>query len=71
MLVLDKIRIVEGKSTLMDEFLNMVDPEKKIHTYSYYKDEGFLLDRETGKTMKVTKPKKRKPAFLKVVKEER
>jgi hypothetical protein len=52
-----RLRQLEGKPTLVEEFADMMG----IKTYKLFRDEKgreFLLDSETGKTMRV-KPKRR------------
>lgn len=66
-ILLDKIRRLQGERPLLDVFLDTVDPEGKIQPLTYYPDEGFMLNPATGKTFKVSKPKKRKPSYLNVV----
>ena len=36
-------------------------------TYSYYKNEGILVNRQTGEVTKVEKPKTRVPKYMKVI----
>ena len=56
---LDTIAIMNNQDTLLDRFLKEVDPEGNIHTYTYHEKEGYMYDRNTGKTFKVSKPKKK------------
>lgn len=52
-----RLRQLEGRPTLVEEFADMMG----IKTYKLFRDEKgreFLLDSETGKTMRV-KPKRR------------
>lgn len=63
-LIVDKLRKFENKPSLMESFIDMVDTEHKIDTYTYHEKEGYLYNKNTGKTIKVTKAKKRKPKYL-------
>lgn len=61
--IADDIRHFDGYPGMMEEFLN----DNGVKTYTMHTDNkgnGFLFDNETGKTMKVKKPK---PRYLKVV----
>ena len=65
MIVVDRIVRMMGDKGLMERFLEQVDPEGKVDTYTYHKEEGYMQSNKTGKTFKVRKPK---PDYLKVVK---
>lgn len=58
------IRRLNGQKGVMEEFCS----ENGIPTYSYYEDEGIMIERETGEVVKVEKPKKRIPKYMKIVK---
>lgn len=68
MLLIDRINKAECKPSLMEQFLEIADPEGKIHTYTYHKKEGYMYDNYTGKTFKVSKPKRKIPKYLKILK---
>lgn len=68
MLIIDKIRKLQNKQGLLEEFIQMADTKHEIHTYTLHKEEGYIYDNVTGKTMKIEKPKKKIPKYLKVVK---
>lgn len=57
------IRRLNGQKGVMEEFCE----ENDIPTYSYYEAEGIMVESGTGKAVKVEKPKRRKPKYLKVV----
>lgn len=57
------IRRLNGQKGVMEEFCE----ENDIPTYSYYEAEGVMVESGTGKAVKVEKPKRRKPKYLKVV----
>ncbi len=64
MLCLSEIRQFEGQPSLMEEWA----ADKGIKTYTMYEDgqgNNFMLDGETGKTTKVSRPR---PKYLKLVK---
>ena len=67
MLVYDRIARMQGNLGLMEQFLNEVDPECNVHMYTYHEKEGYMYDTNTGKTFKVSKPKKK--THLKLVKD--
>jgi hypothetical protein len=56
---------LHGKPTFMDDFAEIMD----VDTYTVYKDDkgnNFIVD--DGKTVKLEKPKPRRPRHLKVIK---
>lgn len=63
-LIVDKLRRFENMPSLMESFIDEIDKEHKIDTYTYHEKEGYLYNKNTGKTIKVTKAKKRKPKYL-------
>lgn len=63
MSLISYIRRLNGQKGVMEEFCS----ENGIPTYSYYEDEGIMVERETGEVIKVETPKKRIPKYLKVV----
>ncbi len=67
-IICDRLRRLEGKRSLMEEFLEEFDPEGKIHTYTLHEKEGYMYDNNTGKTFKIEKPKPKKPKQINVVK---
>lgn len=67
-LILDKLLKFEGREGLLEGALRLMDPDGKVDTYTYHKDEGYIYNQRTGKTHKVEKPKKRIPKYLKVIK---
>lgn len=52
---IDSISLMNGGKTLMDSFLEEVDPDKKIHTYTYHENENYMYDNMTGRTFSVKK----------------
>lgn len=71
-LVIDKLRKAAGEKSAMEEFIDFINkdapPNKKIHTYSINREEGYIYDNMTGKTQPLSEPRKRVPEYLKVVK---
>lgn len=61
--IISYIRRLNGQKGVMEEFCS----ENGIPTYFYYEDEGIMVESGTGKVVKVEKPKKRVPKYLKVV----
>lgn len=57
MLVLDRIRKFEGRGGLFEAFLKECNLQDQIHTYSLNKEEGVLVDNQTGEIIKVEVPK--------------
>lgn len=66
-LVADKLMMMEGKQGILDGFLEHIDPEGKIHTYTINKECGYIYDRNTGKTQPLKRPKHKKPKHINVV----
>lgn len=66
-LIADKLLKMEGRQGILESFLDVIDPEKEIHTYTVHKDQGYIYDNTTGKTAKLVEPKKRKPNYLEVL----
>jgi hypothetical protein len=64
---ISNLRKLEGKTTLAEELADVMG-WKTYKMYTDAKGKQYLLDRETGKTMKVRKPR---PRYLKVIKGER
>ena len=67
-LVIDRLNKFEYKQGLLEGFLDIVDPGKKINTYTLHKKEGYIYNNKTGKTSKLNKVKKRKPKNLNILK---
>jgi hypothetical protein len=68
LLLMDKINKREGRKGIMEQFLEMADPQGKIDVITVHKDEGYIYHKNTGKTEKIRKPRKRKPSYMSVVK---
>lgn len=69
MLIYDRILKYQSRPTLLEGFLDEIDPEGKIETYKYNKEHNYLQSTKTGKIHKI-KQKKRIPKYLKVIKED-
>lgn len=69
MLIIDRILKFQSKQSLLEGFLDEIDPEGKIETFRYNKEHNYLQSTKTGKTYS-TKRKKRIPKYLKVIKQE-
>lgn len=67
-LVYDRLMRFENKPGLLEGFLDIVDPEHKIQTFTYHEKEGYIYNKNTGRTQKVQKPKRRIPKYIKIVK---
>ena len=67
-IVCDRLIRMEGKKGFLESFIDEIDKEGKITTYTYHEKEGYMYDNKTGKTFKVQKPKPRKPKYLNEVK---
>ena len=63
----DYLAKMSGKPTILDMWLDNVDPEGKIHTYTINKDLGYIQDNTTGRTVPFKKQKKKSKIF-KIVK---
>lgn len=61
--LISDMRKLDGQMGIMEEFC----AENNIPTYSFYKEEGIMVERQTGKAQKVCKPKIRWPKHLKVI----
>lgn len=66
-LIGDKLLKMEGKQGLLEGFLDVIDPKHNVHTYTINHEKGYIYDRETGKTSKLVKPKKKKPKYLNIL----
>ena len=64
LLLIDKLRKLTNKESLMSSFLK----EFKVEAYSYDKNKNIMIGRTSGKVVKVSKPRKRIPKFLKPIK---
>ena len=64
LLLIDKLRKLTNKESLMSSFLK----EFNVEAYSYDKDKNIMIGRTSGKVVKVSKPRKRIPKFLKPIK---
>lgn len=63
MMALGKIHVLQGGKDPLDEFLS----EQGIASYSYYENEGIMINQETGEISKVQKPAPRIPKYMKVI----
>lgn len=61
--VISDIRKLKGDMGVIEEFLS----ENGIPSYSFHEKEGIMINRRTGEVIKVSKPKKRLPKYMKVV----
>lgn len=66
-MMVDAIRKAEGKLSIWESFLEEFDLEDKVDYYTHIDDSHFM-SHQTGKIVKVVKPKKRKPPYLNLVK---
>lgn len=57
------IRKMQGQPGIMEEFAAGMG----ITTYTHYQEEGIMVENGTGKVIKVSKPRKRVPRYLRVV----
>ena len=64
LLLIDKLRKLTNKESLMSSFLK----EFNVEAYSYDKNKNIMIGRTSGKVVKVSKPRKRIPKFLKPIK---
>ena len=67
-LLLDQLRKYQNQQSIFEDFLDTINKDKSIHTYTIHKKEGYIYDNMTGKTMKITEPKKKIPKYLKRIK---
>lgn len=51
----DSLLIMNGKKSLMDSFLEEIDPDNTIHTYTYNEKHNYMQDNVTGETFSVKK----------------
>jgi hypothetical protein len=65
MLIVDRISRYLGEKGILERFLDEVDPEHKIDTYTYNKEHNYIQNNRTGK---ITKVHKQRPDYLKVIK---
>ncbi|MCI8647893.1 MAG: hypothetical protein HFE76_14130 [Firmicutes bacterium] len=63
MLVVSRMRVLQGGRDILEEFME----EQGVPSYSYYQDEGIMINRQTGGAIKVEKPKTRVPKYMKVI----
>lgn len=64
MLTVSRMRVLQGGKGIMEEFFE----EKGLPTYSYYENEGIMVNRQTGEVTKVEKPRTKVPKYMKVIK---
>lgn len=64
MIIISTIRRMQGEKGLMEEFME----KEGIDTYSYYENEGIMINRRTGEVQKAEKKKPRIPKSLEIVK---
>lgn len=62
MTIVDRNRAFDGLPGMMEEFM----AEKGVQSYTYYEEEGIMVD-SFGKVLKVEKPKRRRPKYIKVL----
>ncbi|NBI64906.1 hypothetical protein D3Z38_18160 [Clostridiales bacterium] len=63
MMVISRMRVLQGGRDPLEEFLE----ENGVATYSYYENEGIMVNRQTGEVTKVEKPRTRVPKYMKVI----
>lgn len=63
MLTVSRMRVLQGGRDIMEEFLE----EQGVPIYSYYKDEGIMINPQTGEVVKVEKPRTKIPKHMKVI----
>lgn len=63
LLLIDKLRKLTNRESLMSSFLK----EFNVEAYSYDKNKNIMIGRTSGKVVKVSKPRKRIPKFLKPI----
>lgn len=64
MLTVSRMRVLQGGKDIMEEIFE----EKGLPTYSYYENEGIMINRQTGEVTKVEKPRTRVPKYMKIIK---
>lgn len=64
MMVISRMRVLQGGRDPLEEFLE----ENGVATYSYYENEGIMVNRQTGEVTKVEKPRTKVPKYMKVIK---
>lgn len=63
MMTVSRMRVLQGGKEPVEEFFE----EHGVATYSYYEDEGILVNRQSGEASKVQKPKPRIPKYMKII----
>lgn len=63
MLVVSQMQVLQGGKDILEEFME----EQGASSYSYYKNEGIVVNCQTGEVTKVEKPKMRVPKYMKVI----
>lgn len=63
MLTIDRMTALQGGKSIMEKFFE----ENGVTTYSYYENEGIMVNRQTGEVTKVEKPRTRVPKHMKVI----
>jgi len=66
-LIVDRLLKFNGQQGLLEGFLDTIDPNGKIKTFTYNKEGNYMYDKQTGRTHKAIKRKKRN-RFIKIVK---
>lgn len=61
--IMDRIRSFDGLPSMMAQFM----ADQGISGHAYYEEEGVMVDGD-GKVMKVQKPKRRVPKYIRVLK---
>lgn len=61
--ITDRIMELDGLPSMMEQFL----ADQGIYGHTYYEEEGIMVDHD-GKVMKVQKPKRRVPKYIRVPK---
>lgn len=61
--VIDRIRAFDGLPSMMEQFM----ADQGVCGHTYYEEEGIMID-HNGKVLKVQKPKRRVPKYIKVLK---
>lgn len=65
-MICDLLRRAEGKPSILESCIE--EQNLPIDTYTYNKTHNYMQNQRTGKTQKVSKPKKNRPEYLKIVK---
>ena len=63
MCTLSDMRRLEGHKGLMEEFMEA----QGVPSYTLHEKEGCMVNNMTGEVLKISKPKKRVPKYLKVL----